>query len=191
MCMKNIDRYYADPRRASVLISMLLMAAAGMLRVIWWTLWPEELCSPWVVFSQGVLPLLSCLLYLILVPLCARRALWTTSVPVVLGVIFFISKAAGFVWWHQLLCTLLYLLVAVLYCLTVFGVLPTQKLLLPLFGLPLLFHIIVQDLIMNLTVYTASQWVKEASVLCIMAGLLSLSFGMSKKKEKGTEGPAA
>ena len=179
----DLNRYYVDSRRASVNISMLLMAIAGVLRLVWWILWPEELSTAFSALTQGALPILACLLYLVLVPVCGKQALWTTFIPVLLGVIFFISKATGFVWWHQLLCTALYLLVAVLYGLTVFGILPTQKLLIPLFGLPLFYHLVIQDLITNLTVYTLQDWIKEGSVLCIMAALLCLSIAMAKNPE--------
>ena len=182
--MNRKGRYYVEPQDALTLLAMALMAAAGIIRIIWWVLWPQELTTVWTTVTQGVLPLVAAALFLLLTPLLGKRALWTTSIPVFMGVIFFITKAAGFAWWHQLLCTALYLLVAALYSLTVFGILPTQRLLIPLFGLPFIYHLVVQDLIQNLHVYSASQWLREISVLCIMAGLLSLSAGMRRTDSK-------
>ena len=75
-----------------------------------------------------------------------RKTLLPTCLSVLGGVFYFIVKAFTFAhWWHTLLCCILYLAVLVLYCLTVTGVLPSKKLLYPLFGLPLAFHLFVED----------------------------------------------
>lgn len=94
---------------------------------------------------------------------------------------FFILKAAGFTPVHRILCTILYLAVAALYGVAVLGLAPIKPLLIPLLGLPLLYHILVADLIFNLPVYTLSEWLREWSVLAIMAGLLCVSLGMRRQ----------
>lgn len=113
---------------------------------------------------------------------------WTKPMAilaVVIGVIFFILKARNFMPAHQNLCTILYVAVLVLFTLTVLGLLPTKKLLYPLFGLPLLYHIFVED--WN-TYFFADppmplrNWMPELSVLCIMAGLLCLSISLKTEK---------
>jgi hypothetical protein len=78
----------------------------------------------------------------------------------------------------------LYTLVLLLYSATVLGFLPSKKLLYPLFGLPLIYHIFVEDM----KIYVLAkppvpfvEWLPEISVLLIMAGLLSLSIAMKKK----------
>ena len=83
------------------------------------------------------------------------------------------------------LCLCLYALVAVLYTATVTGRVPTQKLLWPLFALPLLYHIFVEDL--QLYVFAEPpvpyfEWLPEISVLLIMAGLLCVSLGLERRK---------
>ncbi len=108
------------------------------------------------------------------------------SVSVVGGVAFFLLKAFSFAPLHQLLCTILYLAVLVLYLLTVFGFLHTEKLLYPLFGLPLLYHLFVEDT--RLYVFADPpvpkwDWMPEISVLCIMAALLSQSFAMRVERK--------
>lgn len=108
---------------------------------------------------------------------------------VAIGVIFFILKARNFEPLHQTLCTILYILVLVLFYLAVLGLLPTKKLLYPLFGLPLAYHILVED-----TKYyffadppvPVRQWMPEISVLCIMAALLCLSVSL---KTEGARKP--
>jgi hypothetical protein len=104
---------------------------------------------------------------------------------VVLGVVFFILKARNFAPLHRTLCTILYVLVLVLFSITLLGLLPTKKLLYPLFGLPLAYHILVED-----TRYyffadppvPVRQWIPELSVLCIMAALLCLSIALQTEK---------
>ncbi len=111
------------------------------------------------------------------------RPLTVTAVS--LGVTFFLLKAVSFALLHRILCTVLYFAVQILYVLTVEGFLPTKKLLYPLFGLPLLYHIFVEDM----QIYILADppvpiwdWMPEISVLCIMAALFSLVFAMKTEK---------
>jgi hypothetical protein len=104
---------------------------------------------------------------------------------VVMGVVFFILKARNFEPLHRTLCTILYVSVLVLFSITLMGLLPTKRLLYPLFGLPLAYHILVED-----TRYyffadppvPVRQWIPELSVLCIMAALLCLSVALKTEK---------
>lgn len=105
--------------------------------------------------------------------------------PVLLGIVFFIIKSFSFdSILHTILCILLYLLVAVLYTGTVFGRIRTKWLLVPLFGLPLLYHIFVEDLnaMRSATPPSLPEGLQEISVLCIMLSLLLLSIAMKKKQ---------
>ena len=114
-----------------------------------------------------------------------RWARPASMLSVVLGVVFFILKAQTFTPVHKILCTILYLAVLVLYNATVMGFLPTKKLLYPLFGLPLLYHIFVEDTKLYLFAdppVPVWHWLPEISVLCIMAGLFCLTFAMKTEK---------
>ncbi len=104
---------------------------------------------------------------------------------VAVGVAFFVLKARNFSPLHRSLCTLLYAAVLVLFTVTLLGLLPTKKLLYPLFGLPLLYHIFVED--WNTYFFAdppmpVRQWMPELSVLSIMAGLLCLSLSLKTEK---------
>ena len=80
---------------------------------------------------------------------------------------------------------LLYLLVAVLYTGTVFGIIRTKWLLVPLFGLPFLYHIFVEDLAAlrdTANPVSLSAGLQEISVLCVMLALLFTAIAMKKKK---------
>ncbi len=104
---------------------------------------------------------------------------------VAFGVVFFILKARTFAPLHQALCTLLYCVVFVLFYGTVLGLIPTKKLLYPLFGLPLLYHIFVEDTKLYFFAdppVPVWDWMPELSVLSIMAGLFCLTFAMNCEK---------
>ena len=166
-----------------VLCACALMLASFALRLIWLCRLPGP--GAGTLLLHGALPLSCCLLYALLLPLCGRRSLWATAIPVLLGCVFFALKAQSFSALHRALCLLLYLGVAALYTLTVCGVIPTRKLLLPLFGLPLLYHLFVEDLHTLCTAQpplTLTEWLPELSVLLIMAALLCASLAMNRRR---------
>ena len=131
------------------------------------------------------LPALAAVVFLAGMAAGDRWAKPASMLSVVLGVVFFILKAQTFAPVHKILCTILYLAVLVLYHATVMGFLPTKKLLYPLFGLPLLYHIFVEDTKLYLFAdppVPVWHWLPEMSVLCIMAGLFCLTFAMKTEK---------
>lgn len=179
--MKRRTRYYIQPRGKLTLATVGFMTLSIVLRTAWCVLWPEEVAGRGLLI-HALLPLCSCALFIVCLLLWGEKALWASFFPTLAGVLFFLLKATTFVWWHQLLCTLLYLLVAALYGAAVFGLLPIKKLLIPLFGLPLAFHVFVEDMIINFHSMSAGQRLQEGSVLCIMAGLLCVSLAMREDK---------
>jgi len=100
-------------------------------------------------------------------------------------VLFFFLKSFTFAAViHTVLCILLYITVFVLYTLTIFGYIRTKLLLYPLFGLPLAYHIFIEDMKLYILAdppVPFVEWLPELSVLCIMAALLSLSVGIQKR----------
>lgn len=182
---KKKIRYHIEPDGALARAAVCFMALSMALRGVWCLLWRAE-ASQAGLTVHVVLPLCACAMFIVCLLLCSRRALWLSFFPLLAGVVFFILRATDFVWWHMILCTLLYLLVAALYGAAVFSLMPVKMLLVPLFGLPLLFHIFVQDMILQRETMTASGWLQEGSVLCIMAGLLCVALAM-----RGEEKPAS
>jgi hypothetical protein len=175
-------RYYVEPKSRLIKFAVLFLALSIALRLCWWILYPRQVVGS-ILYVQGILPIVACGLFIFCLLKFGRTAFWTTFFPVFLGVVFFLLKAMGFVWWHQLLCTLLYLLVAALYGLVAFGILPIRRLLIPLFGLPLAFHVLVEDPFIKGPGYTAADWLKEGSVIAIMAALLLVSLAIKKPEE--------
>lgn len=175
--MKKRADYFVEPAGITW-IAAGFMILSFIVRFCWCILCPDRMAERGVLI-HAVLPLTACVLFVVCLLVFGKRHFWMSFIPAAMGVLFFLLKAATFdSLTHQILCTVLYLSVAVLYGLTVFGILPIRRLLIPLFGLPLLYHIFVEDLIINRPFYGLSEWMQEGSVLCIMAGLLCVSFGI-------------
>jgi len=161
-------------------LGLSMMAAAVLIRVVYFAV---EGGSAGTLFVHLLLPVLAAVTFFYVVLRRPQHAEYT-ALGVLFGVVFFIIKAFTFESrLHTVLCVILYLTVLCLYSATVFGRIPTKKLLYPLFGLPLLYHIFVED--MQLYVFAEPavpffQWLPEISVLLIMAGLLCISFGLER-----------
>lgn len=177
------EKFFVEQQSWTVQAAILLMALSAMFRIAGcWGKWNDAFFAA----TQIALPLMCSILFILCLLLLGKKALWTTAVPVILGVVFFIIKSFTFEsWLHTILCILLYLLVAVLYTGTVFGILRTKWLLVPLFGLPFLYHIFVEDLAAlrdTANPVTLSAGLQEISVLCVMLALLFTALAMKKKK---------
>lgn len=161
--------------------AILLMAMAAIFRLIGcWGYWNEML----QFIMHVVVPVVSCILLILCVSFLGKKGFFLSCVPVILGVVFFIYKAFSFESpVHMVLCILLYLAVAVLYTGTVVGSIHTKWLLPPLFGLPFIYHVVVEDLpALNNSVESISfaAGMQEMSVLCIMAALFCVGMGLKK-----------
>ena len=176
------NRCIVAPKHPFAIISMAFMALSLLSRLVYYV--PEGLTGfDWWVYLG--IPGFATIWFPIALLLWGRNTLLPTCVSVFGGVFYFIVKAFTFAhWWHTALCICLYLAVLVLYCLTVTGVIPTKKLLYPLFGLPLAFHLFVED-VKNYVIPGADlhTWLPEISVLCIMAALLCVSIAMEQKQD--------
>lgn len=182
-------RFYLE--RSSVwaqlcIIFMLLSAIFRLFGV--WGLWEYDFFRT----TQILLPLCCNLLFALCVFVFGNRGFFVSIIPVLLGVAFFIIKSFGFASWiHMVLCIILYLAVAVIYTGTVLGFIRTKWLLPPLFGLPFLYHIFIEDLARlrdTVNPMTASEGLQELSVLCVMAALFCVGMGL--KKRPGDSGEA-
>lgn len=175
--------FYIEKGSAWARTAVILMLMSAVFRVVGcWGLWTDS----YFAATQMILPICCNLLFVLCILLFGKRGFWLSSLPVLLGVVFFVVKSFGFEsWLHTVLCILLYLLVAVLYTGTVFGVIRTKWLLPPLFGLPLLYHLLVEDLQAMQDAanpVTLAAGLQEISVLCIMAALLCTGLGLKKRK---------
>ena len=175
--------FYIERDSAWAQLSIIFMLISAICRLIGvWGLWGDVFFRN----TQILLPLCCNVLVALCVFFLGKRGFFLSSVPVLLGVAFFVIKSFGFGnWVHTALCILLYLAVAVIYTGTVFGLIRTKWLLPPLFGLPFLYHVCIEDVAkLNDTVnpMTFTYGMQELSVLCVMIALFCVGMGLKKRK---------
>jgi len=175
--------YTLNPQGKMTRLALMCMMLSILVRVVYFS--RVDMPHSYVLIHLG-LPLVSAVIFWTVVEFFYREYLAVASLSVLVGVVFFVFRifSLGLPTYHIGLCLCLYTLVLVLFVLTVFGVIPTKKLLYPLFGLPLFYHIFIED--MKKYVFAQPpvpfvEWLPEISVLLIMAGLLFLSIAMKKK----------
>lgn len=174
-------KFYVEKTSIWVKAAVVLMIMSAVFRLIGCI---GLFGDSYFAVTQIALPLACNLLFILIVLTMGGRFFFMTSLPVLCGVVFFILKALTFdSWLHTLLCMVLYVLVAVLYTATAFGFIRTKWLLVPLFALPFLYHVLIEDVaaIKNNTMSFAGG-MQEMSVLCIMLSLLCIAFAMKKRK---------
>lgn len=174
-------KYYVEKDSFWTSAALIFMVLAIVFRGIGcWGLWDDR----YFLITQIILPIASGLLFILLLALLGKHALWTTFLPVLGGVAFFVLKALNFEdATHMLLCLLLYAAVAISYCGTVFTLIRTKWLLVPLFLLPFCYHVGVEDIARlrdTVNPVTFAEGMQEMSVLCIMLSLLFTSLAMKK-----------
>lgn len=173
----TVDRAHPGTR-----LACLFMALAALIRLGYYLSPGAAEAALWL---HLLLPVLAALCFLSGMALGGRYVRSGCLAAVALGVVFFILKAQTFAPVHKTLCTILYLAVLVLFWGTLLGWLPTKKLLYPLFGLPFLYHLLVEDTRLYFFAdppVPVFHWLPEVSVLCIMAGLFCLTFGLETRK---------
>lgn len=185
--------YYTIPKlNIAVILAAICMLLSAILRIVYYAGVHAAAGELWV---QGVLPVCACLLFLVMLFTTASDRLYRTTVPVLMGCIFFAVKAGGFSPVHRVLCWLLYIAVAGLYYLTVHHGL-CKWIFGTLIGCALAYHIVVEDGMNRafMELYTTplaeghTKWwylVAEITVLLIMAALLLLTVAMKKREREG------
>lgn len=171
------------PRRGKTLYgALMLMGLAAVIRLAYYL--PMEM-HPADRLVHLWMPVAAAAVFLLGFALGGKWTKPGSITAVVIGVAFFILKAQTFAPLHKILCTILYLVVLVLFTTTILGLLPTKKLLYPLFALPLAYHILVEDTKLYFFAeppVPVWDWLPEISVLCIMAALLCLSVSLETEK---------
>lgn len=177
-------RYSVSRKNFFVKLSAFLMGLSVLFRLMgYWGFWNN--CEQSFIITQIALPIACCILFIINILYMGKRLFSLSFIPVLFGVVFFIIKSFGFdSILHTILCIMLYILVAFIYTGTVFGVIRTKWLMLPLFGLPFIYHILVEDrntILATDNAMTLADWLPEMSVLCVMLALFFITFAMKKR----------
>jgi len=162
--------------------ALILIGLSILFRFIgYWGFWHDIDNS---TYTHVFLPVLGCFLYMLFVIVFAKKGLWMTSLPVMFVAVFLILETAPIsVWWVKAVSILLYVVVATIYTMTVFGKIPTKWLLIISVGIPLIYHLAVQD---RSSLIEASQpdeliaWMPEISAMCFIIGLLFIALSMQK-----------
>ena len=178
-------RFYLDKTGFFAESAVILLAMAIIFRIIGCIgMWGNRVDAIMLV----LLPVLCALLLILCVLLLGKKGFFLSFIPVLLGVVFFVFKSLSFEsWMHTVLCVILYVVVAVLYTATVIGWIHTKWLLPPLFGLPFLYPVAVEDipaLVKTPESVSFAAGMQEMSVLCIMAALFCIGMGLKKRPPK-------
>lgn len=182
---RSSSPYHIRAKHPAAMLSIALMLVSAAIRITYYAVRGATALELLVYLA---LPVAAALWLVAVVLFWGRTHIEWSIASVLAGVIFFIVKATTFASTvHMWLCITLYIGVLVLFSLTVTGIIPTKALLYPLFSLPLLYHIFVED--MQLYVLATPQppaieWLPEISVLCIMGALLAFSVALDKKKPR-------
>jgi len=176
-------RFCVDKKGRFVHDAVLFMTLSIVFRVVGcWGLWNDKFFA----VTQILLPVASCLLFILILRFLGDKAFPATILPMLMGVAFFIIKAFTFEsMLHTALCIALYVLVAVVYTMTVLGIIRTKWFLVPLFALPFLYHVFVEDLAAlrdTANPVLFSEGMQELSVLSIMLALLFTALAIKKRK---------
>ena len=176
-------KFYVDKKGRFVHDAVIFLLLSMVFRVVGcWGLWNDRFFA----ITEILLPLCACLLFILILRFLGDKVFPLTILPMLAGVAFFIIKALGFESiLHTVLCICLYVLIAVLYILTAIGIIRTKWVLVPLFVLPFLYHVFVEDLAAlrdTANPVLFADGMQELSVLAIMLALLFTSLALKKRK---------
>lgn len=187
--MNERIRYYVDRDSFFASGAVYFMGMAIFERVAGcWGLWGDAS----FLLTQILLPIVCCLCIIVYILLMGKHLFELTIIPVVLGAVFFIVRALSFgSMLKTVLCILLYIVIMIVYVGVVFGVIRSKWWLVPAFGLPFLYRLLVvdiralQDTANPVSFADGSQ---EMSVLCMLLAMVLLSLAMKKKPSKHQAG---
>lgn len=175
-------KYIVDRKNFLAKFAMALMGLSVLFRLLgYWGFWNDAESD--ATYTEVFLPIVCCILFIVLLELLGKAALWSTSLPVFLTAVFLILETSAIkVWWVKALSILLYVVAACIYTMTVFGKIRTKWLLIVTIGTPLVYHLAVQD---RSSLYTATpttlvQWMPEISAMCFLTALLFTALAMRK-----------
>lgn len=136
------------------------------------------------------LPASCCILYIICILIFGKKAFWTSFVPVIIGIVFFILRIlsddnitqGNLENLHIVLCIALYILIAVVYSCTVFGSIKTKIFLILIFGCAFAYHVVFEDYPAIAAKSVAAEAIfMELGVLTIILALFFASLGLKKQ----------
>lgn len=175
-------KYSVNGKSLFVRIAAVLMLLSVMFRLIgYWGFWKNQ--SACFGYMQILLPILCNIAFAVLIVYFGEEHFALTLIPVVLGAVFFIVKATDMNVIPMLVCMVMTALTVVVYIATVLGGIESKWILAGVFGVPLLYQLIIRD---GATIVAAEnampmdKFIPELSLLCILTALLLVVFAMKK-----------
>ncbi len=166
--------------------AVILFALSAIFRLIGsWGIWSKSRVEAILLL---LLPVVCCVLMIVCILAFGKKGFFLSSIPVLLGAVFFVAQAlsdsaANSSWIRISMNILLCAVVMVVYTATVFGWIQTKWLLPPLFGLPFLYKLILEDLPALANAEDPVTFVagmEEMSVLGMLASMFCVGMGLKK-----------
>lgn len=185
-------RYRVSKRNFFSRLTWILLGLSAVFTLMAnWGFWNVE--DEYFIYLQVILPVVSCILYMLIINHMGEKLFFLTFIPVILGAAFLIVNEANSKQpLHSILIITLCIVVAVSYIMTVFGAIRTKWLLLPIFGLPLAYRVVVEDhdiFFSERSTFSLGEWLPELAVLCMIFAMLFIVFAMKKRDFTKTEKP--
>lgn len=185
-------RYRVSQRNFFTRLTWILLGLSMVFTVMGnWGFWKEN--DKYYLYLQIILPVVSCLLYMLIINHMGEKGFFLTSVPVILGAAYLIiCAAASGKPLHSILMIALCIVVTMTYIMTVFGAIRTKWLLIPVFGLPLVYRIVVEDKELFFGgngSFELAEWLPELAILCMICAMIFIVFAMRKRDFTKDEKP--
>lgn len=181
-------RYRVSKRNFFMRLTWILLGLAAVFTVMSnWGCWKAS--DEYAVYLQLILPVVSCLLYMLIINHMGEKGFFLTFIPVLLGAAYMvIIEANSGKPLHSILIIALCIVVAISYTMTVFGTISTKWILIPIFGLPLAYRILVEDkdLFFNSMIpFSLEEALPEIAILCMITAMIFIVFAMKKRDFSG------
>lgn len=183
-------RYSVDGKSFLIKASVFFMVVSMVFRIMgYWGFWKTR--TPAFCYMQILLPIVCGILFIVFVLFLGKRAFWITSVPVVLGAIYFVVMSTdlkGIL--PTVLCVAVSVLTVIVYCTTVFGKGRKKWALIAIFSITLLYHLLIKDrttILAQEGAMTLNEFIPELSILCIIISLLIMTLAMRKRVPEAVE----
>ena len=187
---KEKQGFWVDCRRPTAIASILAFAFSIPMLIMGYA---DRLHEPLIASTVVLLPVLGAALMIAVIIFYGRTKLWLTVFPVFLGVAGFFFKLVidprGQTLLHHIASAVLYLMIVLIWALTVFYIIKTKWILAVIFILPFLKHIFVNDIPVltgAAAAVSASTWLKEFSMLSFLLALFFcvVSFDDTKQQDQ-------
>jgi len=160
----------------AIIASVLLFTAAAVLFVnLAWDIFNTSFGNAAIKY---ILPMGSCIA-LGWMLLARKNNLMPTIVPMIIGCSAFALRTITLEVWQCVVASTLYTVFAIIYVLTVCGVISSRSWLLALCGVPFTFHLFVEDLFLGKFDGIISI-LPEAAVLMTMIAIFCVTLGMRR-----------